>query len=172
MSLQKLGLTEQFKETVAKPSPQEKKIQKVREAHLASGKGEDTINQNNDYIESVPLGTLTQLNTKEHKFYGFYFRIRQKLEQHWGNSLQQKAEVLWKKGRRMPSSTQRITGVIVKIDEMGQILDVVVKSSSGVLELDQAAVESFNKAGPFPNPPKDMLENGRAEIEWGFVVKT
>ena len=47
-----------------------------------------------------------------------------------------------------------------------------LKSTSGVEELDAAAIESFNKAGPFPNPPKEMLENGRAKIEWGFVVKT
>ena len=38
-------------------------------------------------------------------------------------------------------------------------------------QLDDAAVESFNKAGPFPNPPLEMLKKGQAEIEWGFVVK-
>jgi len=42
-----------------------------------------------------------------------------------------------------------------------------------VKELDDAAIESFNKAGPFPNPPKDLISNsGTAIIKWGFVVKS
>ena len=51
-------------------------------------------------------------------------------------------------------------------------MDIVLKSTSGVKELDEAAVESFNQAGPFPNPPKGMLKNGKATIDWGFVVNT
>ena len=38
-----------------------------------------TQSQTNDYIEGVPLGDLTYLNTQEHKYYGFYHRIKQKL---------------------------------------------------------------------------------------------
>jgi protein TonB len=49
---------------------------------------------------------------------------------------------------------------------------VLILSSSGQQELDSAAVESFNKSGPFPNPPKGMLKNGVAVLEWGFVVKS
>jgi protein TonB len=58
------------------------------------------------------------------------------------------------------------------LDNKGNILQVRLKSTSGVDELDEAAVESFNKAGPFPNPPREMLKSGKAMIEWGFVVKT
>lgn len=128
--------------------------------------------QNNDYVEDIPLGDFTRLNTAEYKYYGFYFRIKQKLEQYWGASLRKKAEKLWRGGRRMPANSERITSLKIKIDEKGNIVNILVKGTSGISELDDAAIESFNKAGPFPNPPKGMIQNGFAYIEWGFVVKS
>ena len=122
-----------------------------------------------DHVEDVPLGELTQLNTTEFKFYGFYHRIRQKLEQYWGNSLREKAMLLHRQGKAHRLRRERVTALVVVIDHLGNIVRVRLKSTSGVKELDDAAVESFNKAGPFPNPPHEMLKQGQAEIEWGFV---
>ncbi|EQC43541.1 energy transducer TonB [Bacteriovorax sp. Seq25_V] len=128
------------------------------------------VAQSNDYLEEVPLGDMTALNTKEHVYYGFYYRIKLKLEQHWGSTLQAKMESLYKRKGRFPASDKYITSIKVELDQMGQIINIRVKGSSGVEELDSAAIESFNKAGPFPNPPKGMIKNGRASIEWGFAV--
>ena len=127
---------------------------------------------NNDFIEDIPLGDVTNLNTTENKYYGFYHRIRQKLEQYWGSNIHAQARKLYKAGRRMPASDNLITAVTVVLSEKGQIIDIKIEGSSGIRELDQAAVESFNKAGPFPNPPKGLLIGGRAIISWGFVVKS
>ncbi len=139
---------------------------------LKNGKAKAAgLSANNDFVEDVPLGDMTRLNTVEYKYYGFYHRIKQKLEQYWGNSIQKKARALWKSGRRMPASENRITSLEVTIDRKGRVVRVNVKGSSGVRELDEAAIESFNKAGPFPNPPKGMVKNGHARIQWGFVVK-
>ncbi|MFA5582867.1 MAG: energy transducer TonB [Bacteriovoracaceae bacterium] len=132
---------------------------------------ESGLSATNDYIEEMTLGDFTQLNTTEFKHYGFYHRIRQKLEQFWGRSIQEKAQALYRSGRHI-ASQNHITAMVVTLNEKGEILSAEIKTSSGVRELDQAAIESFNQAGPFPNPPKDMLVNGRAVIEWGFVVKT
>lgn len=126
----------------------------------------------NDYVEEVALGDFTHLNTVEYKFYGFFHRIRQKLEQFWGKSIQEKAQALFKAGRRLPASDNLITSLQITLNEKGEIVKVKIIGSSGVRELDDAAVESFNQAGPFPNPPKDLLVNGKATIEWGFVVKS
>jgi TonB family protein len=134
--------------------------------------GINGLAQNNDFIEEVPLGDMTNLNTTEFKYYGFYHRIRQKLEQHWGSSIKDKAKNLYRSGRRMPASENLITSVTVTLDDHGQIVDMQIEGTSGVRELDQAAIESFNKAGPFPNPPKGLLVGGRATIQWGFVVKS
>jgi len=126
----------------------------------------------NDFVEDLPLGDMTRLNTIEYKYYGFYHRIRQKLEQHWGNTLRKKADNLQRTGRRIASDSHKVTALTITLDSQGNIVDVFLKSTSGVQELDEAAIESFNKAGPFPNPPKGMMENGRTKIEWGFVVKS
>ncbi len=129
------------------------------------------VSQNNDFLDEIPLGDMTNLNTTEYQFYGFFQRIRKKLEQHWGRSLREKAKMLLKSGKSINQKEHKITALTVTINNEGQIIEVVLKSKSGVKELDDAAIESFNKAGPFPNPPKGFIKNGRAKIEWGFVVK-
>lgn len=128
--------------------------------------------QNNDFIEEIPLGEMTQLNTQEFKYFGFYNRIKLQLEQFWGKSINDKARALYRSGRRMPASDNMITSVTVVLDEKGEIVSITINGSSGVRELDHAAVESFKKAGPFPNPPKGLVVEGRAVIQWGFVVRS
>jgi TonB family protein len=130
------------------------------------------LSSTNDYIEDVALGDFTQLNTVEYKYYGFYNRIRGKLEQYWGLSLREKADKIFKSGRSLASSDQYITSLVITMNKLGEIVHVKVKGSSGVKELDDAAIDSFRSAGPFPNPPQGMLVNGHATIEWGFVVKS
>jgi TonB family protein len=139
---------------------------------LNGKEGLSALASNNDFVEDIPLGDVTNLNTTENKYYGFYHRIRQKLEQYWGSSIHSRATKLYKSGRRIPASENLITAISVTIGKDGSILDIKIEGSSGIRELDQAAIESFNKAGPFPNPPKGLLVDGRATIQWGFVVKS
>jgi protein TonB len=137
-----------------------------------AGMGARSVSSTNDYVEGIPLGDLTHLNTQENKYYGFYHRIKQKLEDFWGRSVQEKAEALAKQGRTIASDEQHVTALRIVMNELGEIVDVAVLGSSGVKELDDAAIESFNQAGPFPNPPKDLIVDGRVTIEWGFVVNS
>ena len=167
LSLDQLG----FKGSTEQLKPQHEISMKA--LGIKNGIGDKPgLGQNNDYVEDVPLGDMTRLNTVEYKYFGFYDRIRKKLEQFWGSSLREKSEYMYKAGRRMPAGIDRITSLLVTIDSTGNIVDVHVKSTSGITELDEAAIESFNKAGPFPNPPSGMIKNGQATIEWGFVVKS
>lgn len=184
MAMKKTDKKSKFKKKVsladlAAPKVQPEKVVEKRKSPSLAALGlkngqakESGLSANNDFVEDVPLGDMTRLNTVEYKYYGFYHRIKQKLEQYWGNSIQKKAHALWKSGRRMPASENKITSLEVTLDKKGKIVSVNVKGSSGVRELDEAAVESFNQAGPFPNPPKGMVKNGRARIQWGFVVKS
>ncbi|MCY4524775.1 MAG: TonB family protein [Halobacteriovoraceae bacterium] len=127
--------------------------------------------RSNDFIDDIPLGDITRLNTLQFKYYGFYHRIKKKLEQYWGFEIRQKAKQLMKEGRK-PVNTNAITSLAVVLDSKGNIIEITITSTSGVRELDEAAVQSFNRAGPFPNPPEGMLKNGMTRIEWGFVVKS
>jgi len=130
------------------------------------------LSQANDFVKDVPLGDFTKLNTQEFAFYGFYHRIRQKLEQFWGVNIQDQAEKIMKSGRSIASGQNHLTSLVINIDAKGEIVKVKIKSTSGIKELDEAAIKSFNQAGPFPNPPKEMVKDGSATIEWGFVVNT
>ena len=130
------------------------------------------VSSTNDYVRDVPLGDMTNLNTVEYKYYGFYHRIRQKLEQFWGRSLHEKANQMLGQGRRVPASEELITSLEITLDGNGEIIAIKIVGSSGIKELDDAAIESFNEAGPFPNPPKDLIVDGKVTLEWGFVVKS
>lgn len=141
-----------------------------------NGQGDQKMAQeesaNNDYVKDVAEGDATNLNTVEYKYYGFYYRIKQQLEQFWGRTLYDKAEMMAQAGRRLPSSEEMITSLQVTLNHKGEVISVKVIGTSGIQELDDAAIESFNEAGPFPNPPKDLIRNGKVTIEWGFVVKS
>lgn len=126
----------------------------------------------NDHIEDVPLGDHTYLNSVEFKYYGFYFRIRQRLEQFWGRSIQETAEKLIAQKRTVEKSSDHVTALRIVLDQEGQITAIKVLGSSGVRELDDAAIRAFNEAGPFPNPPKGMIVKGKVTLQWGFIVKT
>lgn len=127
---------------------------------------------NSDYVTDVPLGDITYLNSVKNKYYGFYHRIRSNVEQHWSRILQSKVDEMYTRGSRVPASVDRMTNLVVTMNVRGQIIDVKIMTTSGISEFDEVAIESFNKAGPFPNPPKDLIKNGVAKIEWGFVVRT
>lgn len=130
------------------------------------------LGRSSDFVKDIPLGDFTKLNTQEYEFYGFYHRIRQKLEQFWGRNLQEQADRIYKSGRSIASDKNHITSLVIKLNSKGEIIKVQIRSTSGVSELDNAAVNSFNQAGPFPNPPRKMLKNGIATIEWSFVVNS
>lgn len=127
---------------------------------------------NNDYVKDIPLADVTRFNTTEYRHYGFFQRIRSQLELHWGATLKDKAKKIYKTGRQIASESDFITNIEVYLDQSGKITGINIIGTSGVKELDDAAIESFNKAGPFPNPPKDLISNGTAVIKWGFVVKS
>jgi TonB family protein len=169
IKLSDIGLTASQPNPFKQPrAPAEETIKGMKNADpLSQG-----LSATNDYVEEVALGDFTHLNTVEYKFYGFYHRIRQKLEQFWGRSIQEKAANIFRAGRRLPASENLITSLQVTLNENGEIVAVKILGASGVKELDDAAIESFNEAGPFPNPPKELLVNGKATIDWGFVVKS
>lgn len=159
---------------IARENPFKNAAKEYASAQKGSKKnsGGRVVSSTNDYLEDIPLGDLTHLNTVEYKFYGYYHRIRQKLEGFWGRSVQEKAETLAGEGRAIASDDAHITALRIVMNSAGEIVDVVILGSSGVKELDDAAIESFNAAGPFPNPPKDLIVDGRVTIEWGFVVNS
>ncbi|MGE0631563.1 MAG: energy transducer TonB [Pseudobdellovibrionaceae bacterium] len=152
--------------------------EKSREKIERSGLEESTsstqaaVSQTRDHIEDASSGLETLLSTREFVYYSYYNRIRNQLAQYWEPKVKDKMVHIFKQGRSIASSENRVTQVIVVLDPMGILVGVQVIGESGVRELDDAAIEAFRAAGPFPNPPKGIVEqDGKIKIRWDFVIE-
>ncbi|MEO5970578.1 MAG: energy transducer TonB [Bdellovibrionia bacterium] len=126
-----------------------------------------------DYLPGMQEADRTALNTKEFKFYGYFQRIRDRLDRAWVPVLRERLKAYYHSGRHLASDTDHVTKVMVILNGQGEIIRVVLLGESGTQELDSAAIAAFNKAGPFPNPPKGIVDRDReVKIPWDFVLKT
>ena len=65
------------------------------------------------------------------------------------------------------------TKTLVTLNARGDIVRVQLLEQSGTTDLDQAAVDALNKAGPYPNPPKGLINgSGEVQIRWDFILRT
>lgn len=137
-----------------------------------SGTGAES-SQTSDYLKDVDQGLETMLNTREFKYYSYYNRIRRQLSQHWEGRVRDKLSKLFKEGRApAATSKDRVTKVMIVLNDAGTLVRVQVLSDSGIRDLDDAAVEAFRDAAPFPNPPKGIVESdGTVKIRWDFVLE-
>lgn len=126
-----------------------------------------------DYLKDVDQGLETLLNAREFKYYSYYNRIRRQLSQHWEPKVRVKLSQMFKQGRYLAAATDRITKLVVVLDTKGNLVKVQMLKDSGVTDLDDAAIEAFQSAAPFPNPPKGIVESdGTVKIRWDFVLET
>jgi len=126
-----------------------------------------------DYVKGLSEASRTALNTKEYVFYGYFQRIRERLDRAWVPLLRTKLTKFYRAGRQLASDSDHITKVLVILNPKGEITRVSILSESGVHDLDDAAIGAFNRAGPFPNPPRGIVDkNGEIQIPWEFVLKT
>ena len=126
-----------------------------------------------DYIKGLKEGESTALNTKEYMFYGYFQRIRERLDRAWTGILREQITKIFRSGRQLASDRDLTTKVLVTMNRGGEIVRVQVLEESGTMDLDDAAVRAFNKAGPFPNPPQGMMDGGGSvQIRWDFVLRT
>lgn len=127
----------------------------------------------NDYLKDIEHGAQTLLNTKEFAYFTFYQRVRKQLEQFWEPGLRAKIQKMYDRGRNLATNKEHATKLLVVLNSKGTITRILVQDTSGINDLDQAAIEAFNRAGPFPNPPKGMLEqDGTVKVAWEFVLRT
>ncbi|MCB0412246.1 MAG: TonB family protein [Bdellovibrionales bacterium] len=128
--------------------------------------------QTDDHLKDVPTGIQTLLSTREFVYYSYYTRIREQIRQHWAPTVREKVKVIYRSGRTIASAGDRVTQVIVILDAQGVLEEVQVIGESGVKDLDDAAIEAFRAAAPFPNPPKGIVEkDGRIRIRWDFILE-
>lgn len=126
-----------------------------------------------DFVQGLKESDQTALNTKEYVFYSYFQRIRERLDRAWVPILQARLKVYFKTGRSLASDMNHTTQVMVYLNTKGEVIRVQLVGESGTRDLDDAAVNAFNEAGPFPNPPQGLVDStGLIRISWDFVLKT
>lgn len=151
------------KEDSPKPEAQPNPIEEGSLAAQARG----------EYVKGFKSGEKTMLNTREFVFYGYFQRIRERLDRAWERSLRDHLTKYFYRGRQLASETDYMTQLLVSLDKEGRITKVQVIGNSGTTDLDDAATKAFNDAGPFPNPPTGLVDNrGQVLVRWDFVLKT
>ena len=155
-----------LKPSLFKPTFDPSKIQKQADS---GGK----VSKSDDYLKNVKLGAQTLLSTREFVYYSYYNRIKKKLRQHWEPRIKKKIVRILKKGRTIASARDKITRLVITLDKSGQLVRVTLKGASGYNDLDDAAIEAFKAAAPFPNPPSGIVDpKGEIKINWDFVLET
>lgn len=142
-----------------------------RDVHVDNGTGGPS-SQTNDYLKDTETSLQTLLNTREFVYYTYYQRIRSQIRQYWEPSIRAKVKKIFAQGRTIASERDHITRLVILLDKNGVLLGVQVLGESGVKDLDDAAVEAFRAAEPFPNPPKGIVEkDGTIKINWDFILE-
>jgi protein TonB len=155
-----------------------KELQKQRITQQKPNAGGEQSAENagsatNDYLKDAKDGNRTLLSTKEFVYFGYYRRIREKLEVAWNSRLRSTLGDYVYGGRHLATDRNYVTGLMIVLDRYGKITAVQVMQNSGARDLDQAAVDAFNEAGPFPDPPTGLVDaDGTIKIRWDFILQS
>ncbi|HYQ80162.1 MAG TPA: TonB family protein, partial [Anaeromyxobacteraceae bacterium] len=122
-----------------------------------------------DHLQDVDVGEGTFLNTREWRYAGYFNRIKQSVSMTWDPSGAVRS--------RDPTGERylfkdRVTVLSITLNADGGLTDAHVVKTSGVDFLDRAAVEAFQKAQPFVNPPTGLADaGGEIKFTFGFYLE-
>ncbi|MCG5053544.1 MAG: TonB family protein [Myxococcales bacterium] len=118
-----------------------------------------------DHLDDVDDGAETALNAKKWKFASFFNRVKRQVRDHW-----RPAEEYRKRDPtfRIYGMRDRFTLLKVELKSDGSLASVGLDTPSGIDFLDDVAVEAFKQAQPFPNPPRQLVEEGSGLITFRF----
>lgn len=137
----------------------------------AGGDGRE-LSRSSDHLKEVEKGAQTVLSTREFIYYSYFKRIKGQIQQQWEPSIKGKMRKIMHSGRTVASAQDRITKLLIILNEEGTLVGVKILGESGIRDLDDAAIEAFKAAAPFPNPPTGIVEeDGTIKIRWDFVLE-
>ena len=123
-----------------------------------------------DFLPDVEdEGSDTLLNTRKFQYWDYFHTIQERVRDQW-----QAGEVYQ---RRDPSGKvfgvkDRLTVLRVTLDSDGRVAKLITTRDSGVDALDREARRALKAAGPFTNPPKEMLDKGgNLTFQFSFMLE-
>ena len=119
-----------------------------------------------DALRDIDDGDETALNSKRWRFASFFNRVKRQVAEHWhpDEVYRQRDPTGSVYGRR-----NRYTELRIQLKPDGRLSNVALAQPSGLEFLDDEAVEAFKEAEPFPNPPRQLIENGTINFGFGFL---
>jgi TonB family protein len=123
----------------------------------------------NDHLQDVEEGDGTYLNTKEWKYASFFNRVKQSVGQHWnpGGQLRMRDPT-----GNIYGGRDRYTVLNVTLNDQGRVREIYVEKSCGLDFLDLEAIQSFERAQPFPNPPPGLVQaDSSVKFQFGFFLE-
>lgn len=125
-----------------------------------------------DYLKEIEEGKQTILSTRQFGYFAYYAGIKEAIRKQWEPTVKARLKIIYRQGRTIASMDDRVTQMLVVLNDRGDLLSVDILGSSGEPDLDHAAVEAFRQAAPFPNPPPGIVEpDGTIKIRWDFVLE-
>lgn len=123
----------------------------------------------NDHLLDVDEGDGTYLNTREWRYASFFNRVKQSVGQHWNPNAQLR---LRDPSLQIYGGRDRQTLLQVTLTADGRLKDAWVEKSSGLDFLDLEAIQAFERAQPFPNPPAGLLASDQlVRFQFGFYLE-
>ncbi len=122
-----------------------------------------------DHLDDVDEGDATFLNTREWKHAWFFNRVKRTVQRRWHAVDRHRRHDPY---GRVFGVRDRLTVLDVTIKADGSLEDVYVVKDCGVAFLDEAAVQAFREAQPFPNPPLALQDSdGNIRFKFGFYLE-
>jgi TonB family protein len=122
-----------------------------------------------DALKDIDDGEETALNSKRWKFASFFNRVKRQVADHWH------PEEAYRRGDPTGSvygSKNRLTVLRVQLKPDGSLANVALEQPSGVEFLDDEAIEAFKQAQQFPNPPRQLVDDGGViNFRFGFLFE-
>lgn len=116
-------------------------------------------------VTGVEKGDATSLNTSAWMYASFLNRVKQAVAAKWDPNGTMRAK------RLEAGLVDRATLLNVALRPDGSLADVFVAKGCGIDALDVEAVAAFERAAPFPNPPKGLVQNGVIAFQFTFVLE-
>ncbi len=121
-------------------------------------------------LPGVRQGSQTALKSKKWVGASFFLRVRDAVRQVWDPGAVYR--------RHDPDGSfygfkNWFTVLHVTLDAQGRIRRLIIQKPSGLRFLDREALRAFRAAGPFPNPPQEILspKTGLLRFRFGFLVE-
>lgn len=123
------------------------------------------------YIPGVKQGSFSALNTDQFTYYTFFERMNEQLRYRWVSLVRSYLNSLSETDLARLTRQDKYFQVEVVLDTDGKYMKGFIHHSSGEHPIDMTAIDAFQAAAPFPNPPKGLVEDdGYIHLHYNFLL--